>query len=104
TSAVNTASNITRGFMSEKKSGRRAVKRDREAKCRREMGIAVVFTVKILSAPQICFRGVDDVGANVHDRLYPARSGVIAGKRLMWSSILCSCAAEMFCSATGQRC
>ena len=44
---MNTASSITRGFISATKSGRRAVKRDREGNCRRETEIAVMFTMKI---------------------------------------------------------
>ena len=44
---MKTASSITRGFISETKSGRRAAKRDREGNCRRETEIAVMFTMKI---------------------------------------------------------
>ena len=44
---MNTASSITRGFISETKSGSRAAKRDREGNCGRETEIAVVFTMKI---------------------------------------------------------
>ena len=40
-----TASNITRGFMSEAKSPRRSVKHDRERDCGSEIEIAVVFMV-----------------------------------------------------------
>jgi len=43
TSAVKTASTITRGFVSVTKSGRRAANRDPEGDCRRDTGIAVVF-------------------------------------------------------------
>jgi hypothetical protein len=48
TSAVKTASAITRGFIGATKSGRRAVRRDREGNGRRETKIAVVFMVTSL--------------------------------------------------------
>jgi hypothetical protein len=43
TSAVKTANNITRGFVSAMKSGRRAIKRGHGSTCERGTGIAVVF-------------------------------------------------------------
>ena len=45
TSAVNTASTITRGFISAKKSDRRVVNRDDEGNCSCWTGIAVVFMI-----------------------------------------------------------
>jgi hypothetical protein len=53
------------------KSARRAVKRDLEYSCRRETGTRCGVHVQILSAPDICFREVDDlVGAAAHDSLH----------------------------------
>src|SRR4029077_7279595 len=43
TSAVKTANNITRGFVSAMKSGSRAIKRGHGSTCERGTGIAVVF-------------------------------------------------------------
>jgi hypothetical protein len=60
--AVNTASNITRGFMSEAKSARRAVEAGREGNCSCDKGIVALIVNS--SAPEICFREVDNlVGA-----------------------------------------
>src|SRR5271165_3092603 len=50
TSAVKTASAITRGFASVTKSVRRAANRDPEGDCRSDTGIAVVFMANSLSA------------------------------------------------------
>jgi len=53
---VKTASTITRGFINVMNWGNRAAKPDREAKRRRDTGIAVVFMVD--SSTEICLREV----------------------------------------------
>ena len=57
TTVVKTARNITRGFVSETKSGRRAVKRDHEGECRRETGITVVSTINSFQARDFFSQG-----------------------------------------------
>jgi len=64
-----TASTITRGFISATKSDGRATRRDRGGTCGCDNGIAVAFMINF-SAPKICFCEVDDfVSSAVHHGL-----------------------------------
>jgi hypothetical protein len=67
TNAVKTASDITRGFMSARKSGKRVIALDREGDCRRATRIAVIAIGQTLSAPQTGFREIDDLIAAAAD-------------------------------------
>jgi hypothetical protein len=55
TSAVKTASAITRGFINATKSGNRVSQREREGNGRRRIVIAVVFMVSSLNANDLAF-------------------------------------------------
>jgi hypothetical protein len=54
TNAVNTASNITRGFMSARKSGTRVATPERDRTCARIKEVGVIFMLNFFQ-PKICF-------------------------------------------------
>ena len=61
TSAVKTASAITRGFINATKSGRRVSQRERAGNGRRRIEIAVVFMVSSLNANDLAFGEVNNL-------------------------------------------
>jgi hypothetical protein len=70
TTAVNTASNITRDFMSELKSTTRSGKHDRERACGRETAIAAVFMASAQGFKEVDFCEMSEfVAAISHDHL-----------------------------------
>jgi hypothetical protein len=55
TNAVNTARNITRGFVRAKKSGARVAERERARSCGRGREVAVVFMLDFLQRQRLVF-------------------------------------------------
>jgi hypothetical protein len=79
TSAVKTASNITRGFIRAKKSDRRVVKRDDEGNWSCRTGIAVVFMINSSprqSYPREVHTRIDVIQSRGSDD--PPNGGVLA--------------------------